>query len=78
MLTQNQSQLSRWKQNLQAAVEERQQVVSVRTAELIEQLLLSAAEGRLLGPVKHQNLTGHLEMTPINTDDKQYRRAGST
>lgn len=66
MLTQNQSQLSRRKQNLQTAVEERQQVVSVRTAELIEQLLLSATEGRLLGPVKHQNLTGHLTGNDTN------------
>lgn len=60
VLTQDESELSRWKQDLQAAVQEGQQVFRVRTAELNKQLLLPAAEGRLLRPVKHQNLTGHL------------------
>lgn len=59
-LTQNERELRRRKQDLQAAAEERQQVVGVRGAELGEQLLLSAAEGRLLRPVERHNLTGHL------------------
>lgn len=60
ILTQDECEMSRREQNLQTAVQERQQIVSVRAAELNKELLLSVAEGRLLRPVEDQNLTGHL------------------
>lgn len=68
ILTQNESELSRRKQDLQAAAEERQQIVGVRRAELSEQLLLSAAEGRLLCPVERHNVTGHLTGNKSNNN----------
>ena len=76
-LTQNEGDLSRREQDLQAAVEEWQQILSIGTAELNKQLPLPATEGRLLRPVEHQNLTGHLTGNRTNnTQHHQSRRAG--
>lgn len=61
VLTQNQRQLRRREEQLQAAVQEGQQVVRVRRAEPREKLRLPAANRRRLGPVEPQNLMGHLQ-----------------
>lgn len=66
-LTQNQSELSWREQNLQAAAQERQQVVGVRRAEVSKELLLPVAEGRLLCSVEGYDVMAHLEETTVIT-----------
>lgn len=60
-LTQQLGQLGRREQNLQAAAQERQQVVGKRAAEEGEVLLLPGAQGRLLRPVEGHDVEAHLQ-----------------